>query len=64
MCNLTADPKKGMPQADSLSWTWMVKKLSWLDDTMGLDGLTMRLRALLSGTPFNVCPSLSRSDRP
>ena len=64
MCNLTADPKKGKPWADLLSWTWMVKKSSGLDDTMGLDRLIMRLRALPSGMPFNVCPSSSRSDHP
>ena len=64
MCNLTADPKKGTPQADFLSWTRMVKKSSGLDNIMDLDRLTMRLRASPSGTPFNICPSLSRSNRP
>ena len=64
MCNLTADPKKGTPRADSLSWTRMVRKSSGLDDIMDLDGLIMRLRASPSGTPFNVCPSSSRSVRP
>ena len=64
MCNLTVDPKKGMPWADLLSWMQMVKKSSGLDDIMDLDGLIMRRRALPSGTPFNVCPSLSRSNRP
>ena len=64
MCNLMADPKKGTPRADLLSWMWMVRKSSGLDSIMDLDGLIMRLRALLSGTPCNVCPSLSRSDRP
>ena len=42
----------------------IVRKLSRLDDTMALDKLTMRLRALPSGTPCSVCPSLSRSDHP
>ena len=64
MCNSTADPKKGMPRADLLSWTRMVKKSSGLDDIMDLDGLITRLRASPSGTPFNVCPSSSRSVRP
>ena len=39
-------------------------KSSRLDNTTGLDGPTMRLRALLSGTPFNVYPSSSRSNHP
>ena len=64
MCSLTADPKKGTPRADLLSWTRMVKKSSGLDNIMGLDGLITRLRASPSGTPFNVCLSSSRSDRP
>ena len=64
MCSLTADPKKGTPRADLSSWTRMVKKSSGLDDIMDLDGLITRLRALPSRTPFNVCPSLSRSVRP
>ena len=64
MCSLAADPKKGMPRANLLYWTRMVKKSSRLDDIMDLDGLITRLRALPSGTPFNVCPSSSRSDRP
>ena len=64
MCNLTADPKKDTPRADLLSWTRMVRKSSGLDDIMDRDGLIMRLRALPSGMPFNVCPSSSRSDRP
>ena len=64
MCSLTADPKKGTPGVDLLSWTWIERKLSGLDDIMDLDKLTTRLRALLSGTPFNVCPSSSMSDRP
>ena len=64
MCSLMADPKKGMPRADLLSWMRMVKKSSRLDDIMDLDGLITRLRALPSGTPFNVCPSSSRSYHP
>ena len=42
----------------------MVKKSSGLDDTMSLDGVTTRLRASPSGMPFNVCPSLFRSNQP
>ena len=64
MCNLTADPKKGTPRAGLLSWTRMERKSSGLDDIMDLDELITRLRASPSGTPFNVCPSSSRSDRP
>ena len=64
MCSLMADPKKGMPRADLLSWMQIETKSSGLDDIMDLDGLITRLRALPSGTPFNVCPSSSRSDRP
>ena len=64
MCSLTSDPKKGTPRVDLLSWTRMVRKSSGLDNIMDLDGLIMRLRALPSGTLFNVCPSSSRSDRP
>ena len=64
MCNLMADPKKGMPQVDSLSWTQTEKKSSGLDNIMGLDGLTMSRRVSPPGIPFNVCPSSSRSNRP
>ena len=64
MCSLTADPKKGMPRADMLFWMRMVRKSSGLDDIMDRDGLITRLRASPFGTPFNVCPSSSRSDRP
>ena len=42
----------------------MVRKSYGLDDIMDLDGLITRLRASPSGTPFNVCLSLSRSDHP
>ena len=58
-----ADLKKGTPFADSLLWTWIVKKLSGLDDTTDLDEPTMRPRASPSGMLCNVCPSLSGSNQ-
>ena len=64
MCNSMADPKKGTPRADLLSWMRMVRKSSGLDDIMDLDGLKMRRRASPSGMPYNVCLSSSRSDHP
>ena len=62
--SLTADLKKGTPQVDLLSWTWMAKTSSGLDDTMALDEPTMKPRALSSGMLYNVCPSSSGSDQP